>query len=334
MRKSFLLNVLVHEDINQDFLLGRDFTGSDAKAFETNDYLFLTDRFDVYWDPRRTSHLNDTLCQVPLHSDARKPLQVATTKVTVIPAFSYVPINTTLSKTIRQRVRLPVKPRGLMTYEVTGSMYPKLLHLPAIDNYVNPNQITVHVFNNSAEDIILEPDTEVAEIQLVDEDTEIVEFQVNNTNYKAFYNDEGKTNPTTYINVNRIHVEPGEEELKKIIEEDEALNENEKDDIFFDSLKRGYHHPSMTKIVEEKSSLTEMYMKSTVPINDVDFEKQFDLKHLKLQNRKNTLKILRLKKEAFSKHACDLGKAKGIEMKITVNNEQPHMQKYMDRVQY
>jgi len=33
VQKSFQLNVLVHSDTTQDFLLGRDFTGSDARAF-------------------------------------------------------------------------------------------------------------------------------------------------------------------------------------------------------------------------------------------------------------------------------------------------------------
>jgi hypothetical protein len=45
-------------------------------------------------------------------------------------------------------------------------------------------------------------------------------------------------------------------------------------------LKRGYHHPSMTKEVESKASLTEMYVKSTVPVRDEDFDDQFDLDHL------------------------------------------------------
>ena len=42
VQKSFQLNVLVHSGTTQDFLLGRDFTGSDARAFETNHFLFLS----------------------------------------------------------------------------------------------------------------------------------------------------------------------------------------------------------------------------------------------------------------------------------------------------
>jgi hypothetical protein len=65
---AYQLNVLVHTALSQDFLLGRDFTGSDAKASETNKHLYLTDNFDLFWDPIRTSEQNKTLCQIPLLS--------------------------------------------------------------------------------------------------------------------------------------------------------------------------------------------------------------------------------------------------------------------------
>jgi hypothetical protein len=65
---SYQLKVLVHTALSQDFLLRRDFTGSDAKAFETNEHLYLTDNFDLFWDPIRTSDQNKALCQIPLLS--------------------------------------------------------------------------------------------------------------------------------------------------------------------------------------------------------------------------------------------------------------------------
>ncbi len=40
--KSFPLDVIVLEGLEQEFFLGRDFTGSDAKAIETNDHIYLT----------------------------------------------------------------------------------------------------------------------------------------------------------------------------------------------------------------------------------------------------------------------------------------------------
>jgi hypothetical protein len=50
---SFELNVIIHPNLNQDFLLGRDFTGSDAKALETNNHLVLTNTYKVFWEPVR-----------------------------------------------------------------------------------------------------------------------------------------------------------------------------------------------------------------------------------------------------------------------------------------
>ena len=38
----YAMEVMVHPDLNQDFLLGRDFSGYEAKAFETNDGKYLT----------------------------------------------------------------------------------------------------------------------------------------------------------------------------------------------------------------------------------------------------------------------------------------------------
>jgi hypothetical protein len=48
--KSFLLDVIVHEGLDKEFFLGRDFTGSDAKALETNDHIFLTYEQECYLD--------------------------------------------------------------------------------------------------------------------------------------------------------------------------------------------------------------------------------------------------------------------------------------------
>ena len=66
IQKSFQLNVIVHSDITQDFLFGRDFTGSDARAFETNKFLFLTDDPNGYLDSIGNALKNGDLCQVPI----------------------------------------------------------------------------------------------------------------------------------------------------------------------------------------------------------------------------------------------------------------------------
>jgi hypothetical protein len=61
---AYQLNVLVQMALSQDFLLCRDFNRWDAKAFETNEHLYLTVNFDLFWDPIKTSEQNKTLCQI------------------------------------------------------------------------------------------------------------------------------------------------------------------------------------------------------------------------------------------------------------------------------
>ena len=122
IKMSFQLNVIIHDEISQDFLLGRDFTGSDAKAFETNSHLYLTNRFDVYWDEKRTRKLNDTLCHVPLINDTAAPMHVHTNTVTIIPAFSRVNVTCTLPQNQKYKSALPLPVKGQIAYEITNTL--------------------------------------------------------------------------------------------------------------------------------------------------------------------------------------------------------------------
>jgi hypothetical protein len=65
-KMSFKLNVIIHPNLSQDFLLGRYFTSSDAKAFETNNHLVLTNTYKVFWEPVRQQLNNKNLCNVPI----------------------------------------------------------------------------------------------------------------------------------------------------------------------------------------------------------------------------------------------------------------------------
>jgi hypothetical protein len=74
------------------------------------------------------------------------------------------------------------------------------------------------------------------------------------------------------------------------------MDEEEKEEAFMHYLKRGYHHPSMTKEVE---SLTKMYVKSTVPVSDEDFDDQFDLNHLSKTHKRLPVKIFQRNKKGL-----------------------------------
>jgi hypothetical protein len=115
---SFALNVIIHPFLSQDFLLGRDFTGSDAKAFETNDYLFLTDKFDIYLDLVKNYLLNKDLCKVPLVRSRMAPMHVAANKMSIIPPFSSFMVDYSLRKSDSKKYQLPSTVPRLSTLSV------------------------------------------------------------------------------------------------------------------------------------------------------------------------------------------------------------------------
>ena len=308
VKLAFELNVLVHSSLNQDFLLGRDFTGSEAKAFETNEHLYLTDQYNVYWDPIRTAALNQTLCQVPLMATKGSVLRVATCKTTVIPPFHLVKVRGHFNKHDNPVAGLPVNAAGQMSYEVKNSLVPYATACPFFMQFKRPNEVNIPIYNSTMEEIIIDAHEVFAEVELFS-----TSIEVNNLQVQTSMLEELECNLTR----------------PDFIELDDAMNEEEKEDAFMSYLKRGYHHPSMTKEVEEKASLTEMYLKSTIPVPDSEFDAQFDLTHIPPRLRKYAIKIFRKNQAAFSKHACDLGKAKGIEMDIPLLTDKPHIQKYV-----
>ena len=68
-------------------------------------------------------------------------------------------------------------------------------------------------------------------------------------------------------------------------------------------------------MVKDRAALTELYLKSTKPISDKDFEGQFNYKHLNKEDQVTALKLFRKHKAAFSQHACDLGKSQYVKLK-------------------
>ena len=70
-------------------------------------------------------------------------------------------------------------------------------------------------------------------------------------------------------------------------------------------IKFGYHHPSMTKQVEEKTAFTEMSLQKVEPSENKDLADQFEIDHLSDQAQKHLKKVVRKQKDAFSKHPFD-----------------------------
>ena len=84
----------------------------------------------------------------------------------------------------------------------------------------------------------------------------------------------------------------------------------------------------MTKEVEDRVALPELYLKSTKTVPDHLFKTQFEIAHLAPRMQEMGLGIFRANIAAFSKHAADLGCVKDIEMKIPFKLNEPHVPKY------
>ena len=344
---SFELNVIIHPTLSQDFLLGRDFTGSDAKAFETNSHLVLTDTYSVYWEPVRMQRKNKSLCFVPIVRARFAPMHVATNQLTIIPPFSSVQVTCTLQKSDTKSYQLPLETNGKTTFEVVNSLIPRIKTLPMASEYDATNNIVIPLCNPTHEDIVIEQGEHVAEIDIWREEMEVHHMMVypdlanviihpaNHAYFQSAEHDLGlseKEKEDAFMDYMRFGKEieiPTNHARPAFIEEDLGLNEDEKEKAFQDYMKKGYHHPSMTKVVEDRAAMTELYLKSTVPVPDHLFETQFDVKHLPPKIQQMALEIFRAHKEAFSKHAADLGCSKDIEMKIPLKSNEPHIQKYI-----
>jgi hypothetical protein len=243
---AYQLNVLVHTALSQDFLLGRDFTGSDAKAFEMNKHLYLMDNFDLFWDPIRTSEQNKTLCQIPLLSTRGPLVSVSTNHATVIPPFQMSSIKTHIHKHDNPARYLPAYKASPTNYEVKTCSIENVEALPFLMQFEEPHELYIPVYNNTLEDIVIEADTKIAEIEIYSTDVDVCRMAVGELDEQHASIHECNNARPDFIN------------------NDDGMDEEEKEEAFMHYLKRGYHHPSMTKEVESKASLTEIYIKSTV----------------------------------------------------------------------
>ena len=115
---SFSINAMVSDNIAHQMFLGRDFTGSEAKAFETNNHLYLTDKYGIYWDPVRTALWNKTLCKVPIISSQSTSINVGANRLTIFTPQTTTLVETTLQKSERKQYTLPIQSKGTMQYMV------------------------------------------------------------------------------------------------------------------------------------------------------------------------------------------------------------------------
>ena len=80
---------------------------------------------------------------------------------------------------------------------------------------------------------------------------------------------------------------------------DEELNEEERQKAFTDYLETGSYGKSMTKIIEDSQSVTEMELQDVKSWTDDNFDAQFLLEHLPQKNKKQALRVFKKHSQVF-----------------------------------
>ena len=146
------------------------------------------------------------------------------------------------------------------------------------------------MFNDTHIEYVIEPNTELAQIEIWDSTVECHRIQVceqditdqylHAERHHEMYMSDDRTLYVSKANVTKKASLDTKLTRPAFIEDDEAMNEEEKELAFMDYMRHGYHHPSMTKVIEDHAALTQLYLKNTVPITEKEFPTLFDLKHL------------------------------------------------------
>ena len=90
-----------------------------------------------------------------------------------------------------------------------------------------------------------------------------------------------------------------------------------------------FYQPSISQIIDEKSSITESQLVDDKPITDDEFLKQFKIGHLPEKYQQKAFDIFLRNKPAFSLHQYDIGHSSLLKMKIELKpDHEPKMQKY------
>ena len=109
---------------------------------------------------------------------------------------------------------------------------------------------------------------------------------------------------------------------------DRYLNDQEKDIELNHYNDEGYYKNSVTSYIEEKGSVTEVYLSEDSETPTKTPIDQFDLRHIEPEIKRHLLEILTKHVNMFSKHKWDIGKTKYTSLEIELNDNTPKMQKY------
>jgi hypothetical protein len=210
---SFIHDVLITDFIQHSLLLGRDFTGSSAKLLETISHLFLSD------SDKNFENLNEMLkspkvADVPIINHFTKKLPISNLQDALIPPQTLVSITCKVSHSDDPRFFLKQK-KELVMAEVNTVLHSDLKTPDTLLTFHDFQNIQIPLFNSSMEDILLPANFDLATLNILDEFTDIYQLNVTLD----------------------VHQPLELNSAQEIIQNDESLDDNEKEQAFMEYLQ-------------------------------------------------------------------------------------------------
>ena len=307
---TFPLDVHIHDNIDHDFILGRDFTGSDAKIVETKDHIYLTHETEPtdpedWWE--RAKNLS---CHVPLISTKCQTYEVQSADTVLLPPFAMTSVQCKLNTAKFMPITDPDKP---VLFEVNNLCQPRLKTFDAaLYTYERPDDIWIPIYNDTNNEYLLTNDLRIADIHIWDENPTV--YPINVVNMAELL----------ILENNNVDIYTAEK-----INKDEVLTDEEKLEQFYEYLETGSYQMPMSSYIETRPTVTEMELKDIHPLTDEELQAQFKIGHLHPNHQKIALEMFQKYKAVFSRHEYDIGRAKDFEMDIEIDTTKPHIQKYV-----
>jgi len=244
------------------------------------------------------------VADVPIINHFTKKLPISSLQEALIPPQTLVSLTCKLSHN-DPRFFLKQK-KELVMAEVNTVLHSYLKTPDTLLTFYDFQNIQIPFFNSSSEDIQLPANLEIATLDILDEFTDIFHLNVTLDEHQ-------------FLETNSA---------QQIIQNDESLDDNEKEQAFMEYLQSGKYTKSMSQLITDSPSVTEMKLQKTEPWPLNEFEKQFDLQHLPQKSQKHALKVFKKKINIFCRHEMDIGCANDIEMDIEIDSSKPRIQKY------
>jgi hypothetical protein len=168
---SFIHDVLITDFVQHALLVGRDFTGSQAKLMETNSHLYLSDNPKSAYDSQEDLQ-SENVADVPIILQFTQKLLIANKLDFLIPPQTLMSIPCASLDTVDLRLLIKQKNENVF-YKVKNISKPNIRSPEALLSFTDVNQLNIPVFNSSLEEIFIPANSQFAAIEVCDESFEV-----------------------------------------------------------------------------------------------------------------------------------------------------------------